>query len=404
MLSRTNNTMLSKLKIKFYDLIILFFSFLTFLIIFSDFRKEFNARIVILFPKIPVVYFNNNNFSFEISNSNEKVFTPAFFNTTRFTEIDSRIAKFYNSNCDEARVYNFHMSYSMLTFTIDSHSKENVQNCFNQISDEFNGKWEDEKGNVIQFLSNSESLLTDFAEQLAKKVLDPLDYLVRNYKELDCAYFLNTFLTQEKVSKPTLASYIDVCGNKLKLNFAIQNQTDLSFKEKNSLNLMLSAYLKKNNIINFDFVDNHFYFPVFLNPQDGSSFKLDIKNINKRLLEIFKVYDEIYPNEVGFVWEGQNNYSNKKIENDQIMISMAIIQSYIAKVNPNQKKKTKVYTFEEFKESKLSILKSEIYELGSKRTFSSFGIYFTALFFSLMITLLTRITIAKLKDNFYEKK
>ena len=98
-----------------------------------------------------------------------------------------------------------------------------------------------------------------------------------------------------------------------------------------------------------------------------------------------KAYGEIYPNEVGFIWEGSNKSINydEISENSDKSIQLALLRSIVENYISREIEEGKPSTFSEFKDSELIILKSDIYELGSTRTFSTFGIYFTATFFFL---------------------
>ena len=394
-----------KIKIKFFDLIFVFLSFLLFLIFFSDFRKEYNQRVIVLFPEIPVVYFSSGNFNFEISNSGEKVFTPVFFDTPRFTEIDSRITKRFD-NCEDARVYNYQMSPTMLTFTIDARFKKNIDQCFKKLSADFKKKWEDAKGSKITFLNRSELLITNFSNNLAKKVLEPFDYILKNYNDINCKNFLESFSSKDEIPNPTVQSYLDVCGDKLKLIFAIENKTNIDQSKLDNLNSILLKYLNDKEIKNFEFKNNNFYFPVFLNI-DLSTSKIQNKEIlNTNIFNVMKAYGEIYPNEVGFIWEGSNKSINydEISENSDKSIQLALLRSIVENYISREIEEGKPHTFSEFKDSELIILKSDIYELGSTRTFSTFGIYFTATFFSLFLVFLNKILINIIRYKFNERK
>ena len=397
--------MFSKLKIKFYDLIIVFVSFLLFLIYFSDFRKEYNLRVVVLFPKIPVIFFNSGNFHFEISNGGEKVFTPTFFNTPYFTEIDSRITKkFYF--CDQARVYNYQMSSTMMTFTIDSHLQEKLDACFNKLSNLFKKKWEDAKDTNIKFLSESHYLTSDFSKILAKKVLKPFEDVFNNFKDLNCKQYINLFANDEVILEEIYKTYIDVCGKHLKLVFAEEDNTNLDFETKNSFNSTFEKYLNQQKINNYKFINNHFFFPVFLNIKNSNQNENTSVVVNKRLLELFDAYDKIFPNEVGFVWEGEISYRNYIAENNdsQLSVQLAILKSYMNAFLSNINNNSAPHTFEKFRNSELTILRSETYILGSSRQFSTFGIYFTSLVFALLLTILNRFIITLITNKFNEKK
>ena len=82
-----------------------------------------------------------------------KKYSLLFFDT-QVTEIDSRITKRFD-NCEDARGYNYQMSPTMLTFTIDARFKKNIDQCFKKLSADFKKKWEDAKGSEITFLNRS---------------------------------------------------------------------------------------------------------------------------------------------------------------------------------------------------------------------------------------------------------
>ena len=96
-----------------------------------------------------------------------------------------------------------------------------------------------------------------------------------------------------------------------------------------------------------------------------------------------KAYGEIYPNEVGFIWEGSNKSINydEISENSDKSIQLALLRSIVENYISREIEEGKPHTFSEFKDSELIILKSDIYELGSTRTFSTFEFISRLLFF-----------------------
>ena len=398
--------MILNIKIKFYELILFFLSFLFFLIYFSDFRKEFNQRVVVLFPKIPVIFFENDNFNFAISNSNE-TFTPVFFDTPRFAEIDSRIAKRFD-NCDNARVYNYKMSPTMLTFTIDSDKKEKILECYTNINLQMKKKWEDAKGSEIKFIDQSHLLISSFSKNLAKKVLEPINYILENFETINCEKYFKFFFNKTEILDDFIEAYLEVCGDKLKLNFS----KSVSILDKNDLVLLNSIfrnYLDKEKITKFEFKDNNFYFPTFFKNKNKNKNKISESKssfvLNKDINKIMNESNKIFKNDVQLYWTESNNDKNfnktfqypKKFV--QLSYMKSIVNTILSKDLDNQR-----YSFKQFENSELKFLKSEIYELGSSRKFSTFGIYFTSLFFALAVILIKKFLVVIIKYKLNEKK
>ena len=395
--------MIFNLKIKFYELILAFLSFLFFLIYFSDFRSEFNQRVVVLFPKMPVIYFDEEgDFNFAISNSDE-TFTPVFFDTPKFAEIDSRIAKRFD-NCDNARIYNYKMSPTMLTFTIDSDKKENISNCYSKINLEMQKKWENAKGSKIKFIEQSQLLLSSFSKNLAKRVIDPINYVLENYETINCENYFRLFFDVIEIHDASVEEYLELCGDKLKLNFNKRNSI-IDKDDLVSLNSILRNYLDKEKLTEFEFQDNNFYFPTFLENKKKNKIS-ELKNsyvLNKDLLKIMKESKKIFKNDIKLYWtENDNNKKMMKSLNNLMNLFnshlKSIINIYLSEDLGNQH-----YSFKEF-DRELTVLKSEIYELGSTRKFSTFGVYFTALFFALFVVLINKFLVNIIKYKLNDKK
>ena len=107
-------------------------------------------------------------------------------------------------------------------------------------------------------------MITNFSNNLAKKP-EPFDYILKNYNDINCKNFLESFSSKDEIPNSTVQSYLDVCGDKLKLIFAIENKTNIDQSKLDNLNSILLKYLNDKEIKNFEFKNNNFYFPVFLN-------------------------------------------------------------------------------------------------------------------------------------------
>lgn len=394
--------MILNLKIKFYDVILAFLTFLFFLIYFSDFRNEYNQRIIVLFPKIPFIYFEEDNFTVSISNSNE-TFTSIIFDTPKFAEIDSRIAKRFD-NCDNARVYNYKMSPTMLTFTIDSDQKEYIKECYERIDLSLKRKWEDVKKSEIKFIDQSYTLISGYPKNFAKNILKPINDIVENFDTINCEIYFKFLSSKTELFENAAKEYSEICGDKLKLNFSKDN-SNIDKDDLVLLNSILRNYLDEEKITQFEFKDNNFYFPVFFKNKisaSQSSFVLN-EDINK----IINESNKIFKNDIQIYWTGNEDkkYDNpKKIDiNSKVAHQISFLKQNINNILTKTFDNNKI-SFKEFENSEFTILKSEVYELGSSRKFSTFGIYFTALFFALTIILIKKLLEFIIKYKLNEKK